>query len=110
VLTTRPWLVVPRECHSGVKNCGLGWPALWAEACGEDELDDRWTAQVSGFVIGFLCSSYHSPDLYRVRPIMFTCFASYDSLPDQQFSVLVWMHPLQMLFEIVKSRPLLLMP
>jgi hypothetical protein len=38
---------------------------------------------------------------------MFTCFASSDSLHDQRFSVLVLVHPLQMLLEIIKSRPLL---
>ena len=38
---------------------------------------------------------------------MFTCFASSDSLQDQRVNVLVWVHPLQMLLEIIKSRPLL---
>jgi hypothetical protein len=46
----------------------------------------------------------------ELDPLCSPCFASCDSLPDQQFSVLVLMHPLQMLFEIVKPRPLLLMP
>jgi len=40
---------------------------------------------------------------------MFTCFASSDSLDDQRVSALVWVHPLQMLLEIIKSRPLLVM-
>jgi hypothetical protein len=40
---------------------------------------------------------------------MFTCFASCDSLLDQYFSVLVLVHPLQMLLEIIKSWPLLVM-
>ena len=38
---------------------------------------------------------------------MFTCFASSDSLHDQRLSALVCVHPLQMLLEIIKSRPLL---
>jgi hypothetical protein len=38
---------------------------------------------------------------------MFTCFASSDLLYDQHVSALVWVHPLQMLLEIIKSRPLL---
>ena len=38
---------------------------------------------------------------------MLTCFASSDSLQDQHVNALVWVHPLQMLLEIIKSRPLL---
>lgn len=67
MLTTRTWLVGPRGFHSGIENDALVWPAFWAEACGEDELDGRWTARVSGFAVGFLHLSYHSFDLYRVR-------------------------------------------
>jgi len=102
--------MVPRGFHGiGVENCPPAWLAFWAEACGEDELDGRWTARVSGFAVGFLCFSYHSIDLYRVRPIMFTGFASSDSLLNQYFGALVLVHPLQMLLEIIKSRPLLVM-
>ena len=38
---------------------------------------------------------------------MFTCFASCDSLRDQRFSALLLVYPLQMLLEIIKSRPFL---
>ena len=41
--------------------------------------------------------------------MIFTCFASSDSLHDQYVSALVRVHPLQMLLEIIKSRPLLVM-
>jgi hypothetical protein len=41
---------------------------------------------------------------------MFTCFASSDSLRDQRLGALVWVHPYQMLLEIIKSRPLLVTP
>jgi hypothetical protein len=53
--------------------------------------------------------AFHTIHLIYVElePIM---FASCDSPPDQYLNVLVWVHPLQMLFEIVKSRPLLLTP
>lgn len=56
--------------------------------------------------------AFHTIHLIYVElePIMFACFASCDSPPDQYLNVLVWVHPLQMLFEIVKSRPLLLTP
>ena len=39
--------------------------------------------------------------------MMFTCFASSDSLHDQRFSALLLVYPLQMLLEIIKSRPFL---
>jgi hypothetical protein len=55
------------------------------------------------------CTFHTIPLIYiELEPMMFTSFASSNSLRDQRLSVLVLVHPFQMLLEIIKSRPLLI--
>lgn len=62
----------------------------------------------AGVGLDILCRSYHSFDLFHIRAVVLATSTTSNLLVDKHFKTLAWVHSLQMLLEVIESRPLFL--